>query len=348
MASLFAVSPLRRLLAFCTLAALLVPGNVTAEELQRFRFERAEMGLPFRITLYAPDEASARTAADAAFERIALLNGIMSDYDSDSELSRLSRTSGTGQRVPVSTLLWTVLERSQQLAERTNGAFDITVGPLVNVWRRARRKHELPRPDLLAEMQQRTGFRSLHLDPASKSAELLVPDMRLDLGGIAKGFAVDQALAVLRERGFPRAFVAGSGDMAFGDAPPGERGWKIEVGRLAEPDAPPAETLELANCAIATSGDAFQYVEIEGRRYSHIVNPWTGIGLTDHSLVTIIAADGITADSLATAVSVLGPEKGMPLIEETPGAAALIARKPGERVEIVKSSRWAELPRPQE
>ncbi|MGV3532441.1 MAG: FAD:protein FMN transferase [Chthoniobacteraceae bacterium] len=332
-------------LAVLFLIASLLTGSATAED-QRFRFERAEMGLPFRVTLYAPDEASARAAADAAFERIALLNGIMSDYDSDSELSRLSRTSGSGQAVPVSTLLWTVLERSQQLAERTGGAFDITVGPLVNVWRYARRKHELPRPDLLAQMHQRTGFRSLHLDPSTKSATLLLPDMRLDLGGIAKGFAVDQALAVLREKGFPRAFVAGSGDMAFGEPPPGERGWRIEVGRIEEKYAPPAEVLELANCAIATSGDVFQYVEIDGVRYSHIVNPWTGVGLTDHSLVTIIARDGITADSLATAVSVLGPERGLPFIEELPGAAALIARKPADRVEIVTSSRWAELPRP--
>jgi thiamine biosynthesis lipoprotein len=199
---------------------------------------------------------------------------------------------------------------------------------------------------LIAEMQRRIGFRSVVLDPATKSAQLLLPEMRLDLGGIAKGFAVDQALAVLREKGFPRAFVAGSGDMAFGDPPPGETGGRIEVGQIAEAGAPAAEVLALANCAVATSGDAFQYVEIDGVRYSHIVNPWTGMGLTDHSLVTIIARDGITADSLATAISVLGPELGLPLVEELPGAAALIARKPADSVKIVTSSRWADLPRP--
>ncbi len=336
---------MRSLFVFLTTLVLLCAVESACAEEQRFRFERAEMGLPFRVTLYAADEASARTAADAAFDRISLLNSIMSDYDSDSEVSRLSRTSGSGQRVPVSTLLWTVLNRSQQVAVRTNGAFDVTVGPLVNAWRNARRKRELPQAALLTELRARTGFQSMQLHEADQSVELLLPDMRLDLGGIAKGFAVDQALAVLRERGFRRAFVAGSGDMAFGDPPPGALGWKIEIGRLAEPEAPPAEVLELANCAISTSGDAFQYVEIDGTRYSHIVDPWTGMGLTDHSLVTVVASDGLTADSLATAISVLGPERGLPLVEELPMTAARVLRKPGAKVEVSTSSRWRDLPR---
>ncbi|MES2570078.1 MAG: FAD:protein FMN transferase, partial [Verrucomicrobiota bacterium] len=124
-----------------------------AAPLQRFAFEKAEMGLPFHITLYADDEATARAAAAAAFERIAQLNGLLSDYDNESELSRLSFTSGQGKVVPVSPDLWRVLERSQALAEKTGGAFDVTVGPLVNVWRRARRKQELPGAELLEEMR---------------------------------------------------------------------------------------------------------------------------------------------------------------------------------------------------
>jgi thiamine biosynthesis lipoprotein len=311
-----------------------------AENLERFAFEKAEMGLPFRITLYAADEAAAKAAADAAFERVAVLNGILSDYDPDSEISRLSRTSGQGKAVPVSGDLWRVLKRGQAMAARTDGAFDVTVGPLVNLWRRARRKQELPSPELIAELRARVGFRNLRLDAENKTAELLITEMRLDVGSIGKAYAVDQALAVLRQRGITRALVAGSGDMAAGDAPPGQVGWRVEVAPLDVPGAPPPQIVQLANRGIATSGDVFQRVEIDGKRYSHIVDPHTGLGLTDHSLVTVIAPDCATANSLSTAASVLGPERGLKLIDETPGAAALLVRKPGERIEFVESKAW--------
>ncbi|MHA3775118.1 FAD:protein FMN transferase [Verrucomicrobiota bacterium sgz303538] len=317
--------------------------SLRAEE-QRFVFEKAEMGLPFRITLYAPDQATAKAAADAAFERIAILNSVFSDYDSDSELSRLSRTSGQGKAVPVSTALWQILERSQSLAERTGGAFDVTVGPLVNTWRRARRKQELPSPELLEEMKSRVGYKNMRLDPQAHTAELLKPEMRLDLGAIAKGFAIDEALAVLKKHGITRALVGGSGDMAAGDPPPGQKGWRIEVAPLDVPGAPPPEIVLLANRGIATSGDVFQRVEIAGKRYSHIVDPRTGLGLTDHSLVTVIGPDCTTADSYATAVSVLGPEGGLRLIEETPELAAHFVRKPGDKIEFSESSRWKDIP----
>ena len=316
-----------------------------AEDLQKFVYEKAEMGLPFRVSLYAADEATARAAADAAFERIAVLNSIMSDYDSDSELSRLSQTSGQGKAVPVSSALWKVLVRAQEFAERSEGAFDITVGPLVNVWRRARRKQELPPPELIAEMKARTGFKKLRLDPAHQTAELLVPEMRLDLGAIAKNFAVDEAIAVLKARGITRALVGGSGDMTATDAPPGQPGWRIEIAALDAPGAPPPQIIFLKNRSIATSGDMFQRVEIGGKRYSHIVDPRTGIGLTDHSLVTVLAPDCMTANGLTTSLSVLGPERGLKLVEETPGAAAHIVRQPGEKIEVIESARWPEVPR---
>ncbi|MDB6172169.1 MAG: FAD:protein transferase [Chthoniobacteraceae bacterium] len=322
------------------LVALASAWEARGENLTRFAFEKAEMGLPFHITLYAADETVARQSADAAFERIAQLNGVLSDYDSGSELSRLSLSSGQGKAVPVSPDLWRVLECSQALAEKTDGAFDVTVGPLVNTWRRARRKQELPGAELLAEMRSRVGFKNMRLDAALHTVELLKPEMRLDLGAIAKGYAVDEALSVLRRRGIPIALVGGSGDMAAGDPPPDQPGWRIEVAALDLPGAPAAQILFLKNRAIATSGDVFQRLEIGGVRYSHIVDPHTGLGLTDHSLVTIVASNCITADSLATAVSVLGPDRGLKLIEETPDAAAHLVRKPAEKIEFLESSRW--------
>lgn len=332
-------------LFFCKLIlAVALAATAAAEE--RFVFEKAEMGVPFRITLYAADEATARAAADAAFARVEVLNSILSDYDPDSELSRLAQTSGQGRAVPVSTDLWHTLEISQHIAERSDGAFDITIGPLVNLWRRARRKHELPSPELIAEMRARVGFRHLRLDPERHTAELLAPDMRLDVGGIGKGIAVDAALSVLRQRGIDRALVAASGDIGASGPPPDQPGWRIEVAALDAEDAPPAQFVWLNHSAVSTSGDTFQRVEIDGVRYSHIVDPATGVGITDHSLVTVLGPDCTTTDSWETTVTVLGPERGLKLIESMPATAVHIVRQPGARVEVDDSSRWKTLAGP--
>jgi len=298
------------------------------------------MGAPFRIVLYAPDKPTADQAARAAFGRITQLNDILSDYDTDSELSRFSQTAGSGRAVPVSQDLWFVLKRSQELAQRTDGAFDVTVGPVVSLWRKARRENRLPSPAKLAEAMKAVGYRNLVLDPQRHAARLLVAYMRLDLGAIAKGYAVDAALKVLRARGVTRALISGGGDMVAGDPPPGKKGWRIEVAPLDVTNAPPARFVSLANAGLATSGDLFQHLQIDGKRYSHIVDPHTGIGLTDHSLVTVVAPDGITADGLSTAISVLGPKGGARLVEKTRGAAAYIVRMPGDRIEMIESSRF--------
>lgn len=330
---------------FLFVLSVLSVGAIAASD-ERFVFEKAEMGVPFRITLYAPDEASARAAADAAFSRVEVLNSILSDYDPDSELSRLSRTSGQGRAVPVSADLWHMLELSQRIAERTDGAFDITIGPLVNLWRRARRKHELPAPELIAELRARVGFRQLRLDSAARTAELLAPEMRLDVGGIAKGVAVDEVLKVLAARGIERALVAASGDIGASGPPPDQPGWRIEVAALDAEGAPPAQLVWLCHSAVSTAGDTFQRVEIDGVRYSHIVDPRTGLGITDHSLVTVLGPDCTTTDSWETTITVLGPERGLKIIEEIPRTAVHIVRKPNGRIETHDSARWRALAAP--
>jgi thiamine biosynthesis lipoprotein len=320
--------------------SLFLAADVRAEP-QKFVFEKAEMGMPFRITLYAESEAVAKAASDAAFARVEALNRIFSDYEDDSEITLLSRSSGSGKAVKVSDELWTVLVRAQALAGQTNGAFDVTCGPLTSLWRRARRKQELPPPDLLAEMRARVGWRKMRLDENAHTVELLAPDMRLDLGSIAKGFACDEALKILRARNCPRAMVAGSGDISTGEPPPGRKGWRIEVVGLDVPDgAPPSPiVMELANAAIATSGDRNQRVDAGGRRYSHILDPRTGKPLTDHSLVSVIARDGLTA-GISTACSVIGPQEALKLADEWQ-AEIRIQRMPGDRLEVTESPGWA-------
>ncbi len=325
--------------------ACLVVGcaNQAAPQLSRFEFEQPQMGIPFRIVLYASTEAQAQAAAQAAYDRVKQLNAIMSDYEEESELSRLTQTAGTGQAVKVSLDLWRVLSQAQALAARSEGAFDVTAGPYISLWRRARRIYRLPEPEKMAAARAAVGFEKLKLDPKERTAQLLASRMRLDLGGIAKGYAVDQALAVLKKQGVPRALVAGSGDMAAGDPPPGKEGWQIELAAHDATNAPSKRFVLLRNYALATSGDIFQNVTIEGKRYSHIVDPRTGLGLTDHGLVNLIAPDCATADAMATAVSVLGPAKGLELIEQTPGTAALMTHLENDRLEQRQSRRFGQF-----
>lgn len=304
--------------------------------LERFESTRPQMGVPFKILLYAPDSATANLAFEAAFSRVEALNRVLSDYDSDSELSRLSRSAPMAEGVPISEPLWTVLARSQTLAAQTGGAFDVTVGPYVRLWRRARRSGEMPSPDRLAEARSAVGYQFLKLDNRARTAQLLRPNMRLDLGGIAMGYAVDETLKLLRERGISRALVDASGDIAVGDPPPGKPGWTIDVMPLST-DGTPARRILLSNAAVTTAGDAFQHVVIDGRRYSHIVDPRTGLGVTDGVGVAVIARDCLTADSLDTAASVLGPKAALALIEATPGAAAFIVRPTAGEPEILES-----------
>jgi thiamine biosynthesis lipoprotein len=299
------------------------------------------MGMPFRVVLYATNQVAADSAAEAAFQRIKQLNDIMSDYDPDSELSKLSSSSGSGQAISISDDLWFVLNRAEDLAKRSDGAFDVTVGPFVNLWRRARRQHQLPDPDRLAQARRAVGYVHLKLNSTGHTAELIEPNMKLDLGGIAKGYAIDEALKALKGHGINNALVEGGGDVGVSQSPPGKPGWRFELSSLDVSNAPPTRFLLLKNCAISTSGDLFQRLEIDGKRYSHIVDPHTGIGLTDHSLVNVIAPESITADSLTKVVSVLGPKKGLKFIENTPGVAARIIRDPTGQIEIKESSRFS-------
>jgi len=328
-----------RLLVACMLGVSTTAAWAGEPRLGRFDFARTQMAVPIKIVLYSLDSTTATKAAEAAFARIDHLNAILSDYDPQSELRRLGDATSEGKPVPVSQDLWQVLAHAQALAERSDGAFDVTVAPVVRLWRRARRRGQLPSPERLQAAMDLVGYRFVRLDVDSRSVQLLKAEMRLDLGGIAKGYAADKAMEVLKKFGANRAMIDAGGDIVLGDPPPGKPGWRIALAPL-EPHGPPSQVLSLANVAVATSGDAWQYVEIAARRYSHIIDPRTGLGLTDHSSVTVVAADGITADGLASAVSVLGPQKGLKLIEATPGAAAYIIRAPHGKIETYQSSRW--------
>ena len=310
--------------------------------LRRLEFSQAHMGTLFRIIVYAPDAATASRASNAAFQRIGTLDNTMTDYSPSSELMSLCRKAGEPP-VRVSEDLYRVLAQAQELAARTNGAFDVTVGPVMRLWRRARRQREMPDAAELARARKLVGYRKLRLDPRARTVQLLEKGMRLDLGGIAKGYAADEALAVLKQYGITRALVVAGGEMAASAPPPGRDGWRIGIAPLESPEKPPTRFLMLRDAAVSTSGDAEQYVELNGTRYSHIVDPRTGMGVVGRSSVTVVAPKATASDSLATAVSVLGPEQGLELIRSTPGTAALIiqATDRGSRIFELNLSPYA-------
>jgi len=309
-----------------SLVCLLTIAVTTEHELKRFEATELHMGSKFAIAVYAVGQQAADASFKAAFARVSELNRMMSDYDSASELSRLSASAPTKIPIEPSAELFLVLKHAQQLSAQTDGAFDVTVGPLTKLWRRARRQKRLPNSARLTDAKTAVGYEKLKLDPEGKQVELLAPGMRLDLGGIAKGYAADEALRVIRSHGISRVLINAGGDVVLGDAPPNKNGWKIGIAAL-EPEAAPSRFLTLTNCSVATSGDTWQYVEIDGRRYSHILDPHTGLGLTTRSSVTIVAPTGMQADSLASAVSVLGPKKGFALLDKFKDVAGLVIEK---------------------
>jgi thiamine biosynthesis lipoprotein len=302
------------LLSGPAVTSLAVAGD---EELQRYEATQRQLGTDVQVILYAESREQAEVALRAAFARIEQLDRVLSDYDENSEASQLGRMAPMRQPEAVSKDLWQALRVSLFVSQKSRGAFDVTVGPLSRLWRRAHRQGELPSAERMVEARAAVGYRFVRLYPRSQSVQLSRPGMRLDFGGIGKGMAADAALQEIAARGLRVALVDCGGDMAIGDAPPGSMGWRIGVASL-DPDS--AERLILlSNVGVATSGDAHQYVEIDGTRYSHIVDPRTGIGLTTRSSVTVIAADGMLADAVASAVSVLGPRRGTRLVRHWRG-----------------------------
>lgn len=305
------------------------------------------MGAPWTITVHADSRSRGEAAIAAAFAEVARLEGILSDYDPESELSRLSASSPTSVRV--SDDLWDVLERAAFFRDMSSGGFDPTVGPLTSLWRQSRRSGRLPTAEKLEAARSAVGPSTMRLERAKRVVDLRVPGMRLDLGGIGMGYAVDAAMAVLQGRGITSAMIDASGDIAVTGAPPGRDSWRIRVAGLrgqttkraaAKFEADDGEWLDLVDAAVTTSGDALQAVEIDGVRYSHIVDPRTGIGVVGPAAVTVIAADCTTADAAATAASVLGPSPGIAFVEAIPGAEARFQWLENGKVSAAQTSGW--------
>lgn len=291
---------------------------------QKFIFEQPEMGSPFTITIYTNDSVKAAAIAAQAFQLADSFNDILSDYIDSSEINRLSATSGSGRYVPVSLPLFTIIQRAQQAAVLSNGAYDITVGPVVKLWRKARKTKVFPDKDSLRLALQKTGYHYLHIDSIHQAIWLQKQGAQLDVGGLGKGFVAQAALDLLTQNGFASAMINAGGKIVISNAPGAQRGWLIAINAPEEKEEVLPRMLSLENMAVSTSGDLYQNVIINGKTYSHIVDPKTGIGLIRSKNVTAIARDGTTADWLSTACSILSKRKALRLVKKIPGAALLI------------------------
>ncbi len=304
----------------------------------KYVFEEPKMGSPFTITIYTNDSIKAATVAAKAFQLADSLNNILSDYIDSSEINRLSASSGKNIYVPVSAPLFDIIKRAQAAAQLSNGAYDITIGPVVKLWRKARKAKAFPNKDSLQTALQKTGYKYVHLDTIHQSIYLEKIGMQLDVGGLGKGFVAQAALNLIKQNGFNSAMVNAGGKIVTTNAPGDQKGWLIGINQPEDKENILSQMLSLKNMAVATSGDIYQYIELNGKKYSHIVDPKTGIGLTNQRNVTAIAADGTTADWLSTACSVLSVKQSMRLIKKINGAALLITENKNGKIKKKSSS----------
>ena len=294
-------------------------------QMSRFSFTESKMGAPFTIIFYSNDSIQAASIAKRCFALVDSFNFIFSDYIDSSELSKLSKSAGVNSLpVSLSPAMYDILIQSKKAFELSEGAFDITMGPLSKLWRKARRQHQFPADSTVKRIRNLIGFDKLVFDTLQKTIRLTQEGMQLDLGGIAQGYVAQKVINFLHSQGVNNALVNASGDIVVSGAPINKDGWVVGVNIPEKTAELLNQKLLLKNRAITTSGDAYQYIEKDGIRYSHIINPASGYGVTFQRNVTVIAADGTTADWLATACSILSLKKAKKLAFLL-GAEVLIA-----------------------
>lgn len=307
-------------------------GVTVKAQLKRYTFTESKMGSPFMIVMYCNDSLQAVELAGKSYKLVDSFNNIFSDYIHSSELMQLNATAGSNAApVKVSPALLEILLLSKSAFDKSNGSFDITIGPLVKLWRSARKTKQLPDKEKIAAAKNLSGFNNLIIDPVEKKVTLIKQGMSLDLGGIAKGWIAQKIIDFLHSQHVANALADAGGDIAMSAAPEGTNGWTIGVNIPERQEELLDQSLLLQNKAVATSGDAYQYVEKDGKRYSHIVDPHTGYGVTFQRNVTVIANDGATADWLATACSILPIKKAKKLAGKM-DAELLIAENKKDKI----------------
>ena len=305
---------------------------------------RYVMGTSVQVQAFGGDDATRKAAIDEAFGAFAEVDRLMSNYRDDSELALINRRAATSA-VAVSDPMFSVLEAARRVSAASHGAFDVTVGPLVRLWGFYDKQPHLPTAAELAAVRPLVDYRNVLLDAERRSVRFARPDVEIDLGGIAKGFAAEVAASVLRRRGLAGFIDAGGNQYLLG-APPGKRLWTVGI---KNPDAAGRVmgVVETEETSVSTSADSYNFLVADGRKYGHILDPRTLHPATDALSVTILSRDGTLADAMSKAAFILGPKAGLALVDSFPGMSAVIAyRKADGTVGVALSDRLARLYRP--
>jgi thiamine biosynthesis lipoprotein len=328
-------------------AILFVPliGGVTqAGQAAESREYRYLMGTSIQVQAFGGGEATRRAAIDEAFAAFAEVDRLMSNYRDDSELALVNRSAALGA-VSVSDPMFGVLDAARGVSAASNGAFDITVGPLVRLWGFHDRKPHIPTDAELAAVRPLVDYRNMILDADHRTVRFARPGVELDLGGIAKGFAVEVAAGVLRRRGLSGFIDAGGNQYLLG-TPPGKRAWTVGI---KNPDVRDQVmgVVETGEISVSTSADSYNFLVANGRKYGHILDPRTLEPSTEALSVTILSRDGTLADAMSKAAFILGPKAGIALVDSLPGMSAVIAyRNTNGTVGVAVSKRLAGSYRP--
>jgi thiamine biosynthesis lipoprotein len=308
---------------------LLFPFSLSAQ-LKRFQFTENKMGSPFNLIFYHPDSMEAAAIAKECFLIIDTLNNIFSDYTPESEVGKLA-TQTSYSSFKLSDELFAMVLISHDAWKRSGKTFDITIGSLTHLWRSAKAEKRFPSGKEIEEAKHSSGLDNLVIYIKQKKISFLQQGMRFDFGGIVKGYAAQKIIDHLKTKGISIALADAGGDIVMSDPPPGKNGWNIAINLPEQENELMDQQLELKNCAVATSGDVYKYIRHNGKKYSHIIDPRTGYGVTSQRNVTVIAKDGATADWLATACSILPVEKALALAKKE-NAALLIAAIKNEKI----------------
>jgi thiamine biosynthesis lipoprotein len=286
-----------------------------------------QMGTLVKITAVARSESLAQAAATTAFAEIHRLEALLSTWISTSELSRVNASAGV-RPVPVSPETITVVQGAIRIAEITEGGFNITIGPAVDVWN-VTEDRRVPTESELEVLRALVDLGSVHVDPLAQTIFLKKTGMRIDVGGIGKGYAADQAVMAMKKAGALAGVVALSGDIkTFGQLPGGR---KFSVGiQHPRKEGEVLAFIDLENEAISTAGDYERYFERDGVRYHHILDPKTLQPARNCQSVTVIAREGMLADGLDTGIFVMGVDSGMKLVEALPDVEAIVVDHEGE------------------
>jgi len=314
-----------------------LPGSLPAQE-KRFHFTENKMGSPFNIIFYHTDSSEADVISKMCFAIVDSLNKIFSDYSPGSEISLLAENAYLEPQ-PVSDNLLFILKESKNAWNKSGKVFDISIGPLTSLWRKARKEKRFPSKLEIRKAKRLIGFNKLQVDTLNKTVFFTQKGLRLDFGGIVKGYAAQKVIDYLISKKILHALADAGGDIVMSQPPPGKNGWTVGINMPQHENQIWHQDLSLVNCSVATSGDVYQFISHNGKKYSHIIDPRTGYGVTSQRNVTVIAKDGITADWLATACSILPINKALHLANKE-NSALLIAIVRNEKIVIYKTDNF--------